>query len=125
MSMVLNPEKIKELCKENGLSLKDLLVKSGVSKTAYYHLLYKESLLPKSIHFLASVLNVQPSAFLDDFHKEEWKIIQIDRQTSEIMKMNPALDRDNVRLTLLLLEEEPVQRLTRGLLRGRNQINIR
>jgi transcriptional regulator with XRE-family HTH domain len=123
--MVLNPEKIKYLCKENGLSLKDLLAKSGVSKTAYYYLLYKDSLLPKSVHALASVLKVPPSDFLDDFNNEERKIIQIDRQTTEIMKMNPQLDRDNVRLTLLLMEEEPIERLTRGLIRGRNQINIR
>lgn len=116
--MYLNAEKIKELCLKNGISLKNLLAKAGVSKTAYYNLLYRESLLPNSLHAIASTLEVQPSALLKETDSDEMKIIQIARQTDKIIEKNPHLDRDNVRHTLILLEEEPIQRLRRGLLRA-------
>ena len=41
--------------------------------------------------------------------------------TDDIVRKNPDVDRDNVRLTLILLGADPVTRLRRGLLRGRKR----
>ena len=117
--MYINDKKLRKLFKKNGLALKDLLAKSGVSKTAYYNLLYKDTVLPKSIHAFASVLGVKPSAFLEEVNLEKEKIIRIAEMTDEIIEEFSELDRDNVRHTLLLLQEKPVERLRRGLKRGR------
>jgi len=118
--MRINTETLQKLYKKKGLRLKDLLEKSGVSKTAYYNILYNTRLLPDSIYDLAGALDVKPSAFLEEENPEEKKIIKVLQMTDEIMKTDPGLDRDNVRHTLILLNERPIERLRRGLRRGRN-----
>lgn len=117
--MYLVQRKLKGLCKTKGLSLRELLYKANVSKTAYYHLIYKETLLPNSVHAIAEVLNVRPSVFLEEVNPEEEMIRQIMNLTEKILKKFPKLDRENVRHTLLLLHEAPIERLKRGLRRGR------
>ena len=121
--MHISKRKLEKLTNSKGLTLKELLKCAHTSKTAYYNLLYKETILPKSIHALADVLNVRPSAFLEEMTPEEKKIRYIGKRTDQIMAENPSLDRENVRHTLILLKEEPINRLRRGLIRGR-QINI-
>ena len=116
--MRLSADKLKEMGRTRGLSLKELLDQSGVSKTAYYHLLAKESVLPRSIETLSETLGVKPSSFLIE-ESEEDAIRRIGRLSEAISARHPSLDRDNVRHTLLLLEEEPLDRLRRGLTRGR------
>jgi len=116
--MYLVQSKLKGLCKTKGLSLQELLSKANVSKTAYYHLIYKETLLPNSVHAIAEALNVRPSVFLEEVNPEEEKIRQIMNLTEKILKKFPKLDRENVRHTLLLLHEVPIERLKRGLRRG-------
>ncbi len=116
--MYVSSEKIKELCRRRGFRQKDLLIKAGVSKSAFYHLLYKESVLPKSIHAVADVLGVRPSAFLEEVSREEEMIRLVAGKTDEIMERDQTLDRENVRHTLLLLQEEPIARLRRALIRG-------
>ena len=116
--MYLVQSKLKELCKTNGLSLQELLYKANVSKTAYYHLIYKETLLPNSVHAIAKTLNVRPSVFLEEANPEEEMIRQIMNLTEKILNKFPKLDRENVRHTLLLLHETPIERLKRGLRRG-------
>ena len=118
--MRINKEILQNLCKIKGLLLKELLEKSGVSKTAYYNLLNRHRLLPGSIYYLADVLDVKPSLFLEEENPEEMKIIQALQTTEEIMEECPGLDRDNVRHTLILLNEKPIDRLNRGLTRGRS-----
>jgi len=115
----INQSRIKELCRSKNLSLRELLYVAGVSKTAYYHLIYKDTILPNSVHAIADVLGVRPSVFLDEVDPEEKKIIKIAKLTEEIVSLHTGVDRDNVRHTLLLLYEEPMERLNRGLLRGR------
>ena len=117
--MRLLGSKIKKLCRAKGLRLADLLASAGVSKTAYYHLLYKPSVLPNSIHALANALGVRPSDILEEISPQERMIQAIAGRTDEIMAENPALHRENVRHTLLLLEESPIDRLRRALIRGR------
>ena len=99
--------------------MRELLSKASVSKTAYYNIIYKETLLPHSVHAIANVLDVRPSAFLEEFNPEVDKIRQIASQTDKILADFPELDRENVRHTLILLHEGPIERLKRGLIRGR------
>ncbi len=117
--MYIGQNKLKELCRKKNLSLRELLIKANVSKTAYYHLVYKETLLPNSVHAMADVLNVRPSVFLEEVNPEKEKIQKIAVMTDKIIADFPELDRENVRHTLLLLHEEPIERLRRGLIRGR------
>ena len=118
--MRLSADKLKELGRARGVSLKELLGQSGVSKTAYYHLLSKDSVLPRSIGALAETLGAKASSFLIE-ESEEDAIRRIGRLTEAIAARHPNLDQDNIRHTLLLLEEEPLDRLHRGLTRGRKR----
>ena len=117
--MQIDLARLRELAGKRGLSLNDLLVKAGVSKTAFYHLVHKSSVLPASLRALAETLSVRPGAFLTEENPDVAKIRRILALTERIVAGDPKLDRDNVRLTLLLLEEEPVRRLRRSLIRGR------
>ena len=111
--------KLRKLAGRRGLTLGALLSKAGVSKTAFYHLVHKNSVLPASLRSLADTLAVPPGAFLTETDPNVVKIRRIRDLTDRIVADDPKLDRDNVRLTLLLLEEEPIRRLQRSLTRGR------
>ena len=117
--MRIDAHKLKKILGRKGLSLNALLKKAGVSKTAFYHLLYKESVLPASLGAIASSLAVRPSAFLTDRHEDIDNAVRRLDFVDRIVSQEPGLDRDNVRLTLLLLEETPLDRLRRSLTRGR------
>jgi|APSaa5957512535_1039671.scaffolds.fasta_scaffold244059_2 transcriptional regulator with XRE-family HTH domain len=121
--MQLSPDSIKKLCKNNGLDLNSLLIKAGVSKTAYYSLIRKESALPKSIHALADVLGVPAKKLLVEEDFELAKHKRLLNKLNTVLEKNPNADRDNVWHTLLLLQEPPITRLRRSLIRGR-RINI-
>ncbi len=64
--MQLSSAKIKKRCAQRRVSLGDVLKQAGVSRTAYYSLARKKSVLPKSILRMASHLGVNPSALLDN-----------------------------------------------------------
>jgi len=121
--MYLSQNKIKILYRTKGLSLKKLLSLANVSKTAYYNLLYKDTLLPNSIHRIAKILGVQPSTLLEESNSEEEKMKRILDLTDKIAVSLPELDRENVRHTLILLQEGPIERLRRSLIRGQ-KLNI-
>jgi len=116
--MRLAVDKVKKLCAERGVSLAALLREAEVSRNAYYTLSRKPSVLPRSIRALASGLGVKPSTFLEerDSPSEDARLLigQIDR----IERFHRIHDRDNVRHTLLLLREKPIDRLRRALTRG-------
>lgn len=59
-------DRIKSLCEARRIRLTDLLREAGVSRTAYYSLLRKETVLPKSLVAIARRLKVRPSTFLGD-----------------------------------------------------------
>lgn len=58
--MKLDVERVRELCREKGLSLAAMLEEAGVSRNAYYNLSRKESLLPGSVAAIAERLGVEP-----------------------------------------------------------------
>jgi AcrR family transcriptional regulator len=117
--MRIDLARIRDLAGKRGMSLNALLRQAGVSKTAFYHLVHKSSVLPASLLSLAEMLSVPPGAFLTENNPDVAKVRRVLRLTDRIAAANSKLDRDNVRLTLLLLEEEPIRRLRRSLTRGR------
>ena len=117
--MRLSGENTKKLAGARSLSLNALLKRAGVSKTAYYHLIDKESVLPRSIDALAAALGVRSSALLEEADRKSRRALRLLEAADRIAKNDPSMDRDNIRHTLLLLEEKPIERLRRSLLRAR------
>lgn len=116
--MQISREKIQELCRAKGLNLAQLLKKGKVSKTAYYSLLRKDSVLPKSILSIAKELQAQPSAFLEEENPHLAKIKKLQEELDSILQKYPRANRENVWHTLLLLQQKPEERLNRGLTRA-------
>lgn len=116
--MRLSAEKLRNLCKQKKTSLGKVLQKAGVSKTAYYSLLYKDSVLPKSLEALAASLEVTPSLFLEEKNQEEQKILKLRKKVSVFLKANPGANVEDTWHTALLLQEKPIDRLKRSLIRA-------
>ena len=117
--MKLSGDKVKEACKQRGLRLTEALERAGVSRTAYYSLVRNDSVLPNSLLALADLLEIKPAAMLDETVGPRLRARELLRKLEQVLTEHPEADRDNVRHTLLLLDEPPVDRLERGLLRGR------
>lgn len=101
------------------MSLKALLADAGVSRTAYYSLLRKESVFPKSVERIARRLEVSPVGFLGEGAGPLCHLRNLQAQTDVIMRRNPECDRDVVFRTLKNLDVPPVERLRRALVRAR------
>ncbi len=110
---------VKKACANRNLLLKDALAGAGVSRTAYYSLLRNDSVLPTSLLALADFLEIKPAELLEDTSGPGLRARLLLRRLERILARHPEADRENVRHTLLLLEEPPEDRLERGLRRGR------
>ena len=117
-SMKVSSEKLKRLCHKSGLSLNQLLQEAGVSKNAYYSLARKETVLPNSITAIARRLGVKPSSFMDETSPGADRVNSLIEELEAVLNRHKQADRDNVRHTLLLLQEKPIERLRRSLARG-------
>jgi hypothetical protein len=115
----LSSERIKALCRSKRVRLGSLLAGAHVSRTAYYSLVRKETVLPKSVHALASTLGVAPKEILEEESPAARRALDLMEEVERISKKHPHASRDDIRLTLLLLDEKPIDRLRRGLLRAR------
>jgi len=117
--MKLDSDKVRRLAESQGISLSALLVHAGVNRTEYYSLVRRPSVLPKTIHALAHALGVRAGDLLD----EEAADVQLARarlqEAKEICAANPDASFENVWHTLCLLDETPIDRLNRSLIRGR------
>ena len=116
--MKLDGARIRALCRERSLSLQALLDEAGVSRTAYYSLIRKPSVLPGSVCAIAGALGLTPSGILVEAPPVEWRTAALLRKARRILARNPGASFENVWHTLVLLEEPPVERLRRSLLRG-------
>ena len=116
--MKLDANRIRKLCRERGLTLQALLAEAGISRTAYYSLARKPSVLPASICTLAGTLGVLPSEILQEAPRVEWRTRVLLNEAKRIVAATGA-SFENVWHTLVLLEEPPIERLRRSLLRGR------
>jgi transcriptional regulator with XRE-family HTH domain len=116
--MRLSVNKLKGLCAERGTTLGGLLRVAGVSRTAYYSLTRKDSVLPKSVEAIARRLDVPPSEFLDEQSRIEAEARALLTRANEIARRHRSANLDNVRHALLLLNKDPVERLRRALIRA-------
>jgi len=117
--MRLSAHKVRKACRSKKLRLNAALAGAGVSRTAYYSLVRSGTVLPKSLLALADFLDVEPRELLDATIGPEVRARLILRKLDRILAEHPEANRDNVLHTLLLLDEPPVERLERGLSRGR------
>jgi hypothetical protein len=96
-----------------------MLEQANVSRTAYYSLTRKESVLPGSVRAIADHLGVAPSRILVEVDAAERRAAALLRIARKVVRKNPGAAFENVWHTLMLLQEPPVERLRRSLLRGR------
>jgi transcriptional regulator with XRE-family HTH domain len=122
--MRISPAQLKRLCVGRQLSIKQLLSRAGVSRNAYYSLVRKDSILPRSVSAIAAQLGVSPAAFLEAAKTLEAQASQLLMDVDAICASHNRTDRDTIRHTLILLQEQPVDRLRRALIRGQ-QFNLR
>ncbi len=101
------------------MTLSELLAQAGVSRNAFYSLARRDSILPRSLCDLSTALDLAPSEILVDETALIHGMQQIQNRVERIMLREPGLDRENVRHTLLLLQEAPIERLRRALRRAR------
>jgi hypothetical protein len=117
-TMHVSTEKVGRLCGARGLSLQRVLRQAGVSRNAYYSLARKATVLPRSLVSLAACLGVRPSRILAEEADPVLKARRMMARVNRVLRRHPNVDPDNVRHTLILLEEEPLARLRRALLRA-------
>jgi len=120
----LSLKKVEFLCGQRGTYTAQLLREAGVSRNAFYSLGRKDSVVPRCLIRIAQSLDVPVSALLDDTAPPTARIESLIKEAQRISKTHLGLDPDNVRHTLLLLDDKPVERLRRALRRGR-AVNLR
>lgn len=118
-TMRISLEAIKDKCRQQNITLTELLRQAGVSRNAFYTLARMDHVLPKSIRAVAEKLNISPSEILTEDNSEMEKMKFLLKRADDIAGRYKKADQDNIRHTLLLLQEPPVERLRRALTRGR------
>lgn len=118
--MRLSLNKVESLCKQRNKNIGEMLLEAGVSRNAFYTLARKNSVVPQSLIRIAECLGVSVSALLDEAFTPSERIRFIIAESERISKRHEDADRDNVRHTLLLMDEKPIERLRRALRRGRS-----
>lgn len=106
------------LCRQRGETLTGLLAAADVSRNAFYSLARRRSVFPRSLRAVCARLGVRPDEVLtaDDREAETMKFLLAEVAT--IVGRDRRVDRDNIRHTLLLLREKPIERLRRALVRA-------
>jgi transcriptional regulator with XRE-family HTH domain len=117
--MKLDEEAIRRRCEARGVALSGLLHEAGVSRTAYYSLRRRPSVLPKTVLKLAEALDAPASALLDDSAQEEKRARRRVGTAKRIAGAASGTSFENVWHTMALLDEPPSARLNRALRRGR------
>ena len=119
--MKLSSTYVRRYCKKQGRSLVSMLSDAEVSRTAYYSLTRRDSVLPGSIHAIANTLGVIPSDLLEEENITTPKqVARLVQKANQVIKRYPDASFENVWHTLMLLREPPQERLGRSLRRGRN-----
>ena len=101
------------------MNVGQMLREAGVSRNAFYSLVRKDSVVPRSLIRIAERLNISVSALLEDANTPVARLKFLAAEAERISKRYPGTDPENIRHTLLLLNEKPVERLRRALRRGR------
>jgi lambda repressor-like predicted transcriptional regulator len=118
--MKLSSEQIRRLAKARGTTLGALLERAGVSRTAYYSLARRPTVLPKSVHALAKALGVHPTEILGESAATMDALAAVRlNEARAICAEDSGASFENVWHTLCLLDSPPIERLNRSLTRGR------
>jgi len=119
MDMKISMDKVEYECRRRDLNIGEMLREAGVSRNAFYSLARKDYVVPSSLILIAERLHISVSALLEETDTPTERMKSLATESERISKRNPGVDRDNIRHTLLLLNEKPVERLRRALRRGR------
>ena len=120
MQVKLSIHKVESLCKQQNTGIGEMLHEADVSRNAFYSLARKKSVVPQSLIRIAEHLGVSVLDLLDETFTPTERIKFLIKETKRILKQHKDADFDNVRHTLLLLDEKPIERLRRALRRGRS-----
>jgi hypothetical protein len=118
--MRFDADSVRNLARQQGLSLGEALRRAGVSRTAFYSLARRPTALPGTITSLARVLGVAPTRLL---HEEPatGRAEALVREARRIRARSRRSEFENLWHTLNLLELPPAERLVRSLVRGRTK----
>ena len=119
MDMKISMDKVEYECRRRDLNVAEMLRDAGVSRNAFYSLARKDYVVPPSLIRIAERLDISVSALLTDTDTPVERMKSLAAESERISRRYPGVDRDNIRHTLLLLDEKPVERLRRALHRGR------
>jgi len=112
--------RIRQLASELELPLRTLLQRAGISRTAYYSLARRPTVLPKTIHALAESLHVPITEILEEpapaLTVEALRRLEAARA---ICAADSAASFENIWHSLCLMDLAPIDRLNRSLVRGR------
>lgn len=117
--MRVSLKKVEYECGRKDLNVGELLREAGVSRNAFYSLARKDYVVPLSLIRIAERLNVAVSDLLDETETPVARMKAIAAASERISKRHPGADPENIRHTLILLNEKPIERLRRALRRGR------
>ena len=117
--MKISMDKVESECRRRDLKIGEMLREAGVSRNAFYSLARKDYVVPPSLIRIAERLDISVSALLEETDTPVERMTSLAAESERISKRHPGVDRDNIRHTLLLLNEKPVERLRRALRRGR------
>jgi transcriptional regulator with XRE-family HTH domain len=118
--MRLDPDRIHDLARERGYSLAELLRRAGVSRTAYYSLVRRPSVVPKTVRSLARTLGVSERRLVrEDGEAALPRGKSLLAEARAICRGAPGASFEGVWHALCLLELPPLGRLERSLIRGR------
>jgi hypothetical protein len=119
MDMKISMDKVEYECRRRDLNIGEMLREAGVSRNAFYSLARKDYVVPLSLILIAERLHISVSALLEETDTPAERMKYMIAESERISRRHPGIDRDNIRHTLLLLSEKPVERLRRALRRGR------
>jgi hypothetical protein len=113
---------VKEIARQQGLSLAEALRRAKVSRTAFYSLARRSRAVPTTVTSLARTLGVPPSRLLH----ERTDVVRaraedLVREAQRIRSRSRRADFANLWHTLNLLDLTPAERLARSLARGRTR----
>jgi transcriptional regulator with XRE-family HTH domain len=120
--MKLDADVARELARRQGLTLSEVLRRAGVSRTAFYSLARRRSVVPRTVTAVARVLGLPPSRLLRETRDTvRERAEDLAREARYIHARSRGSDFANVWHTLNLLELAPAERLARSLARGRTR----
>jgi hypothetical protein len=117
--MRLSLERIRQHCSQRGLSISQLLVEAGVSRTAFYSLLRRASVVPESVSAIAATLGRTELDLLETGTPADAQARGRLRRARKICRADSSLAFENVWHTLIMIQRCPRERLEGSLRRGR------